>query len=65
MWLGADPAATLFVGDSDVDMMTARNAGMTAVGVAWGFRGAAEVQAAGADMVAADAEELVDILLKA
>jgi len=46
-------------------MMTARNAGMTAVGVAWGFRGAAEVQAAGADMVAADAEELVDILLKA
>ena len=35
-----------------------------AVGVAWGFRGAAEVRAAGANMVAADAEELVHILLK-
>lgn len=63
--MGVAPQDCAYVGDSDVDMMTARNAGMTAVGVAWGFRGAAEVQAAGADMVAADAEELVDILLKA
>ena len=63
--MGVAPQDCAYVGDSDVDMMTARNAGMTAVGVAWGFQGAAEVQAAGADMVAADAEELVDILLKA
>ena len=45
--------------------MAAGMAGMTAVGVAWGFRGAAEVQAAGADRVAADAEELAHILLRA
>ena len=62
--MGVAPRDCAYVGDSDVDMMTARNAGMTAVGVAWGFRGAAEVRAAGADMVAADAEELVHILLK-
>jgi len=44
--LGA--AQCLYVGDSDVDMLTARNCGMTAVGAAWGFRGSAELRAAGA-----------------
>jgi phosphoglycolate phosphatase len=33
-----NPANTLFVGDSDVDIATARRAGMTAVAVTWGFR---------------------------
>lgn len=28
----------LYVGDSDVDMVTAKNAGLTSVGVTWGFR---------------------------
>ena len=36
--LGADPASTVYVGDSDVDMKTAANAGLPAVGVLWGFR---------------------------
>lgn len=61
--MGVTPRECLYVGDSDVDMMTARNAGMLAVGVAWGFRGAAEVEAAGAAVVAADAQELADIIL--
>ena len=47
--LGADASATLFVGDSDVDIATGHNAGLPALGAVWGFRGAAELTAAGAD----------------
>ncbi len=36
--LNADPQTTIFIGDSEVDMQTARNAGLTAVAVGWGFR---------------------------
>jgi phosphoglycolate phosphatase len=33
-----EPAETLMVGDSGVDIQTARNAGVTACGVSWGFQ---------------------------
>lgn len=39
------PEEVLYVGDSGVDMQTARNAGVTAVGVTWGFRPKAELEA--------------------
>lgn len=40
-----------YIGDSNVDMQTAHNAHIYAVGVAWGFRGTAELVAAGADLI--------------
>lgn len=45
------PETSFYVGDSNVDIFTARNAGMISVGVAWGFRGADELRAAQADHV--------------
>ena len=36
--LGADREGAVYVGDSDVDLMTARNSGLPCVSVLWGFR---------------------------
>ncbi len=36
--LGFEPYETAFVGDSDVDIKTAKNSGMTSVAVSWGYR---------------------------
>ena len=55
--MGIAPGECFYVGDSDVDMRTARAAGMVPVGVSWGFRGEEEVRAAGAACVLHRAEE--------
>lgn len=60
--LGVNPEECLYVGDSGVDMQTAKNAGMTSVGCAWGFRGAEELKANGADYIINSADEILDIL---
>lgn len=62
--MGADPARTLFVGDSDVDIHTAHNAGLPGVGALWGFRTRQELEAAGANALAADPAELARIILE-
>ncbi len=42
---------TIFVGDSDVDVYTAHNAGMVCAGAVWGFRGEEELREAGAEFL--------------
>ncbi len=61
--LGVGPASCWFVGDSAVDVETARRAGMTSVGVTWGFRGEDELRAAGATHLARTPAELASILV--
>ncbi|BCJ99862.1 HAD family hydrolase [Anaerocolumna chitinilytica] len=60
--LGSDLGNTVFVGDSDVDVHTAHNAGLPCIGVAWGFRGRAFLESAGADMVIDNPTELLPVL---
>ena len=61
--LGANPATTLYVGDSNVDILTGHNAGLKSAGVSWGFRGRAELEAAGADYVVDTQAELTALAL--
>lgn len=60
--LGVLPSECAFVGDSDVDIITAKNAGMYSVGVSWGFRERSELCDAGAREIADSADELARIL---
>jgi len=53
----------LFVGDSSVDMETARNAGTTAVGVTWGFRSRQELLDHGAQIVCDTPAQLLPLLI--
>ena len=61
--LGVRPSQAAFLGDSRVDMETAKNAGMYAIGAAWGFRGRTELEQSGADLVVEAPGEVTGWLL--
>lgn len=61
--LGVPAARAVYVGDSEVDIETARNAGMDCISVTWGFRDAAFLTAHGAGCLVETPEELSDLLL--
>lgn len=56
--LDVSPAECVFVGDSDVDVMTAHAVGMPCVGCCYGFRGEGELKSAGADELIGTFDEL-------
>ena len=60
--LGASPERTLFAGDSDVDVRTGKNGGLTAAGVLWGFRDRAELERAGADHIIERPEQMLALV---
>lgn len=59
---GVEREACTMVGDSGVDIQTARNAQIRSVGVSWGFRSREELVEAGADLIADTVEQLREIL---
>ena len=62
--LGANPARVLYVGDSEVDVQTAKNAGVDCAAVTWGFRTVEDLTRAGAATFIHDPQELVKLVLK-
>ena len=56
------PEQVIYVGDSGTDIATGKNAGMTTVGVSWGFRGRGELTRHGADYVVDTPREIRDIV---
>lgn len=60
--IGAEKAETLLIGDTNVDIETAKSAGIRSVGCLWGFRTKEELEAAGADFIIEKPSEILDIL---
>lgn len=60
--LGSTPQEALYIGDSDVDIHTARNAGLVSVGVTWGFRDRALLEREGARYIIDTPAQLLDII---
>ena len=60
--LGLEPSAFVYLGDSAVDMQTARRAGMYPVGASWGFRPVTELLDGGAEVIVDQPLELLDVL---
>ena len=58
--LGADKNSTIYAGDSDVDVQTAKNAQLPCIGVTWGFRTIEYLK--GADFIANQPEDIIKII---
>ena len=62
--LGVRMEDCIYVGDSEVDLLTAKNCGIPCVSVTWGFRSREYLLSLGAEHMAADTEELYQKLLE-
>lgn len=60
---GLDISECVYVGDSEVDVLTARNAGMDCIAVSWGFRSRGQLIEAGASLIVDSVAELRQQLL--
>ena len=58
--LGVTEEETVFVGDSEVDILTAKNAGVDCVAVTWGFRDEKDLIENGAEKLISKPSELLD-----
>lgn len=60
--LNTEKEDTLYIGDSNVDVFTGKNAGIKTCGVTWGFRGREELETAGADFIVGRPSEILSIV---
>ena len=61
---GVEKKQVLYFGDTNTDMRTAHNAGVTAVGVCWGFRPREELEQYGADILLEDPAQIAELAEK-
>ncbi|QAY77344.1 HAD-IA family hydrolase [Sphingosinicella sp. BN140058] len=59
---GADPARSMMIGDTSYDMIMAKQAGVVAVGVSWGYHPPEELLAAGADIIVHAPREIAALM---
>ena len=62
--LSVNPEDCIFVGDTNVDIKTAKNANIISVGVLWGFRDEKELREARADFIVQKPMDIFDFILK-
>ena len=55
---------TIYIGDSEVDVQTSKNAGLDCIGVTWGFRDESELRKAGARYIAHSTDEVKAVILR-
>ena len=60
--LKINPSEVFFVGDTKIDMQTAKSANMKAIGVLWGFRDEKELRDFGADFIVSNPLEILKII---
>ena len=60
--LNATPDTTIYIGDSNVDARTAKNAGLTFCGVSWGFRSPQELLQEGASFIAQTPSDILSFV---
>ena len=61
--VGVSSAESVYIGDSDVDVQTAKNAGIDGIFVSWGFRSAQILRENGAEVIVAAPSEITDRIL--
>lgn len=59
---GVPPERAVYIGDSEVDVQTAKNAHTALIAVDWGFRTHAQLVEAGAERIVSDADALLALL---
>ena len=62
--LGVDKKDAVYIGDSEVDVLTAKNSGLDCISVLWGFRTRDELVSYGAELFASSPMEILDLVTK-
>jgi len=61
--LDAKQSECVYIGDTEIDIMTAKNANIKSIGVLWGYRSLKNLESAGADYIVSTTTELKNIII--